>query len=76
MTWGHEASVGYFSQDHKESIRPGVTLLEWLHEFDSERFAAGTARRARPDAFSAAKTRSRRPRRSPEAKPPASFSAA
>ncbi|MGD1095292.1 MAG: ATP-binding cassette domain-containing protein [Bryobacteraceae bacterium] len=34
VTWGHEVSVGYFSQDHKESIRPGATLLEWLHEFD------------------------------------------
>ncbi|MEQ1946453.1 MAG: ATP-binding cassette domain-containing protein [Bryobacteraceae bacterium] len=34
VTWGHEVAVGYFSQDHKESIRPGVTLLEWLHEFD------------------------------------------
>src|SRR6202030_3037187 len=34
VTWGHEVSVGYFSQDHKESIQPGVTLLEWLHEFD------------------------------------------
>ncbi|MCX6625477.1 MAG: ATP-binding cassette domain-containing protein [Acidobacteria bacterium] len=34
VTWGHEVTVGYFSQDHKESIRPGVTLLEWLHEFD------------------------------------------
>jgi ATPase subunit of ABC transporter with duplicated ATPase domains len=35
VTWGHEVAVGYFSQDHKESIQPGVTLLEWLHEFDS-----------------------------------------
>jgi ATPase subunit of ABC transporter with duplicated ATPase domains len=34
VTWGHEATVGYFSQDHKESIRPGSTILEWLHEFD------------------------------------------
>ncbi len=34
VTWGHEVAVGYFSQDHKESIRPGVTLIEWLHEFD------------------------------------------
>jgi ATPase subunit of ABC transporter with duplicated ATPase domains len=33
VTWGHEVAVGYFSQDHKESIQPGVTLLEWLHEF-------------------------------------------
>jgi len=34
VTWGHEVTVGYFSQDHKESIRPGVTIIEWLHEFD------------------------------------------
>ncbi len=33
VTWGHEVAVGYFSQDHKESIQPGATLLEWLHEF-------------------------------------------
>jgi ATPase subunit of ABC transporter with duplicated ATPase domains len=35
VTWGHEVAVGYFSQDHKESIQPGATLIEWLHEFDS-----------------------------------------
>jgi len=34
VTWGHEVAVGYFSQDHKESIQPGVTLIEWLHGFD------------------------------------------
>lgn len=34
VTWGHEVAAGYFSQDHKESIRQGATLLEWLHEFD------------------------------------------
>src|SRR5579872_3272406 len=34
VTWGHEVAVGYFSQDHKESIQPGVTLLDWLREFD------------------------------------------
>jgi len=33
VTWGHEVSVGYFSQDHKDSIQPGKTLLEWLHGF-------------------------------------------
>ena len=33
VTWGHGVAVGYFSQDHKESIQPGATLLEWLHEF-------------------------------------------
>ncbi len=34
VTWGHEVSVGYFSQDHRESIRGGATLLEWLHDYD------------------------------------------
>jgi ATPase subunit of ABC transporter with duplicated ATPase domains len=36
VTWGHEVSVGYFSQDHKDSIRAGVPLIEWLHEFDAQ----------------------------------------
>jgi ATPase subunit of ABC transporter with duplicated ATPase domains len=34
VTWGHEVSAGYFSQDHRQSIRSGVTLIDWLHEFD------------------------------------------
>jgi ATPase subunit of ABC transporter with duplicated ATPase domains len=34
VTWGHEVSVGYFSQDHRQSIRDGVALIEWLHQFD------------------------------------------
>jgi ATPase subunit of ABC transporter with duplicated ATPase domains len=34
VAWGHEVAVGYFSQDHKESIQPGTTLIEWLHEFE------------------------------------------
>ena len=34
VTWGHEVTVGYFSQDHKESIQPGSTIIEWLHAFD------------------------------------------
>src|ERR1700742_873863 len=33
ITWGHEVTVGYFSQDHKESIQPGWTLIDWLREF-------------------------------------------
>jgi len=35
VTWGHGVAAGYFSQDHKESIQPGATLLEWLNGFDS-----------------------------------------
>ncbi len=34
ITWGHEVTAGYFSQDHKESIEPGRTIIEWLHQFD------------------------------------------
>ncbi len=34
VTWGHEVTVGYFAQDHTESIPHGVKILEWLHEFD------------------------------------------
>jgi ATPase subunit of ABC transporter with duplicated ATPase domains len=34
VLWGHEATVGYFAQDHTESIVHGVKVLEWLHEFD------------------------------------------
>src|SRR5580698_1537780 len=34
VTWGHEVTAGYFSQDHKESIEPGRTIIEWLHQFD------------------------------------------
>jgi ATPase subunit of ABC transporter with duplicated ATPase domains len=34
VTWGHEASVGYFAQDHKALIQPGMTVFEWLHQWD------------------------------------------
>jgi ATPase subunit of ABC transporter with duplicated ATPase domains len=34
VTWGHEVSVGYFAQDHKDSIRPGVSIIEWLHDWE------------------------------------------
>jgi ATPase subunit of ABC transporter with duplicated ATPase domains len=36
VTWGHEVAVGYFSQDHKESIQPGTTLIDWLHDFEPQ----------------------------------------
>ncbi len=35
VTWGHEVAVGYFSQDHKDSIAKDTNTLEWLHQFDS-----------------------------------------
>ncbi|MEO8098584.1 MAG: ATP-binding cassette domain-containing protein [Acidobacteriota bacterium] len=36
VTWGHEVAVGYFSQDHKESIQPGITIIQWLHNFQPQ----------------------------------------
>jgi ATPase subunit of ABC transporter with duplicated ATPase domains len=32
--WGHEVSIGYFSQDHTGAIQKGMTAVEWLHQFD------------------------------------------
>jgi ATPase subunit of ABC transporter with duplicated ATPase domains len=34
VIWGHEAAVGYFAQDHKALIEPGMTVFEWLHHWD------------------------------------------
>src|ERR1700738_3062026 len=34
VAWGHEASVGYFAQDHRTLIETGTTALEWLHQWD------------------------------------------
>ena len=34
VTWGHEVSVGYFAQDHSDSIRGGVSVIDWLHDWD------------------------------------------
>jgi ATPase subunit of ABC transporter with duplicated ATPase domains len=36
VSWGHEVAVGYFAQDHSDSIPPGTTIIEWLHEFDPQ----------------------------------------
>jgi ATPase subunit of ABC transporter with duplicated ATPase domains len=33
VVWGHNVAVGYFAQDHSESIIKGRTVIEWLHEF-------------------------------------------
>jgi ATPase subunit of ABC transporter with duplicated ATPase domains len=35
VIWGHEASVGYFAQDHRALIEKGTTVLEWLHQWDT-----------------------------------------
>jgi len=34
ITWGHQASVGYLAQDHRESIPNGTTVSAYLHSFD------------------------------------------
>jgi len=34
VIWGHEASIGYFAQDHRSLIEDGTTAIEWLHQWD------------------------------------------
>ncbi len=34
VIWGHEASIGYFAQDHRSLIEGGTTAIEWLHQWD------------------------------------------
>jgi len=34
VTWGHEAQIGYFAQDHRALIQGGTTVFEWLYQFD------------------------------------------
>ena len=34
VIWGHEAAVGYFAQDHRMLIEKGMTVFEWLHQWD------------------------------------------
>jgi ATPase subunit of ABC transporter with duplicated ATPase domains len=36
VAWGHEVAVGYFAQDHSDSITRGTTAIQWLHEFDPQ----------------------------------------
>jgi ATPase subunit of ABC transporter with duplicated ATPase domains len=40
VRWGHDASIGYFAQDHHESLgetAKGTTPYEWLYRFDTRR---------------------------------------
>ncbi|HTS36463.1 MAG TPA: ATP-binding cassette domain-containing protein [Candidatus Solibacter sp.] len=34
VLWGHEASIGYFAQDHRSLIEDGTTVIDWLHQWD------------------------------------------
>ncbi len=36
VRWGHEASIGYFPQDHTGAIAKGFTAVDWLHQFDPD----------------------------------------
>jgi ATPase subunit of ABC transporter with duplicated ATPase domains len=36
ITWGHQASIGYLPQDHRDGIPNGTTVAEWLHSFDPQ----------------------------------------
>jgi ATPase subunit of ABC transporter with duplicated ATPase domains len=35
-SWGHAAQVGYFPQDVGATIKPGLTVAEWLHRWKSD----------------------------------------
>ena len=50
VAWGHEVAVGYFAQDHTESISTGTTAIEWLRRFDPEASQAGATWSDGPDA--------------------------
>jgi ATPase subunit of ABC transporter with duplicated ATPase domains len=34
IVWGHQATVGYLAQDHREGIPNDTTVNEWLHTCD------------------------------------------
>ncbi len=36
VIWGHAVAVGYFAQDHTDSIVKGTTVIEWLQQFDQQ----------------------------------------
>ncbi len=36
VKWGHEVQIGYFAQDHTQSIEKGTTALDWLRQFDPQ----------------------------------------
>jgi ATPase subunit of ABC transporter with duplicated ATPase domains len=36
VVWGHEAQIGYFAQDHRGLIAPGMTAFEWLHQWEPQ----------------------------------------
>ena len=52
VIWGHEAAVGYFAQDHRALIQPGMTALDWLHQWEPGASNEEIRGLAGPDALS------------------------
>ena len=50
VIWGHEASIGYFAQDHRSLIETGMTAIEWLRQSGPGGRDRGTPRNSWPDA--------------------------
>jgi ATPase subunit of ABC transporter with duplicated ATPase domains len=36
VTWGHQVSIGYLAQDHRDGIPGGTTVADWLHSFNPQ----------------------------------------
>ncbi len=34
IDWGTQTSLGYLAQDHRDGIKDGMTVTEWLHSFE------------------------------------------
>ena len=51
VKWGHEVTVGYFAQDHSESIVKGTTVDRVAASIRTTGDAGGAARAAGPDAL-------------------------
>jgi len=34
VAWGHENQVGFFAQDHQQAIQKGMTVFDYLQQFD------------------------------------------
>ena len=55
VKWGHEAQIGYFPQDQSGSIEKGMTVADWLHQFDPTGDQGRYSRHCWDRCFSAAK---------------------
>ena len=51
VKWGHEAQIGYFPQDVSNVIENGLTVADWLHQFDPEGDQGRYSRHSGADAF-------------------------